>query len=70
MMYPVLIDDINDDDELPVLLAIVNQGHPPNLDVPLERLHPESYAHELKDDKMEKKRNSDWMARNLKKVRR
>lgn len=36
---PVLVDDVDDDDEAAVVLAVVHQGHPPDLDKPLERLH-------------------------------
>lgn len=38
MKYPVLVDDINDDDELPIVLAVVNQRHSSYLHVPFERL--------------------------------
>jgi hypothetical protein len=34
-----LIDDIDNNDELAVILAVVDKSHSPNLDVPLERLH-------------------------------
>jgi hypothetical protein len=37
--HPVLIDDIDNNDELAVILAVVDKSHSPNLDVPLERLH-------------------------------
>jgi hypothetical protein len=37
--HPVLVDDIDDDDEAAVVLAVVHQGDPPDLDEPLERLH-------------------------------
>jgi hypothetical protein len=36
--HPVLVDDIYDDNEAAVVLAVVDQGHPPNLHEPLERL--------------------------------
>lgn len=38
MGYPVLIDDIDDDDELSVVLSIVYESDSPNLHIPLERL--------------------------------
>lgn len=37
--YPVLVDNVNDDDKLAIVLAVVDEGHPSDLDVPLERLH-------------------------------
>ena len=37
--HPVLVDDVDDDDQPAVVLAVVHQGHPPDLDEPLERLH-------------------------------
>ena len=36
--HPVLVDDVDDDDEAAVVLAVVHQGHPPDLHEPLERL--------------------------------
>ena len=36
--YPVLVKDVDDDDELPVVLSVVDESHPSDLDVPLERL--------------------------------
>uniref|UniRef100_J3LZK1 Uncharacterized protein n=1 Tax=Oryza brachyantha TaxID=4533 RepID=J3LZK1_ORYBR len=39
LTHPVLVDDIDDDDEAAVVLAVVHQGHPPDLHEPLERLH-------------------------------
>lgn len=36
--YSVLVNDIHDDNELPVVLSIVYQRHPPDFHVPLERL--------------------------------
>lgn len=38
MGYPVLIDDIDDDDELSVVLSIVYESNSPNLHISLERL--------------------------------
>lgn len=40
--YPVLINDIDDNYELPIVLAIVNQRNSSYLHVPLERLRPKS----------------------------
>lgn len=39
MVYPVLINDIDNDNKLAVLLSVVNQSYSSNLHVPLERLH-------------------------------
>ena len=38
-LYPVLVDDVDDDDEAAIVLAVVHQGHTPDLHEPLERLH-------------------------------
>lgn len=38
MAYSILVDDIDNDDELPVVLAVVDEGDPPDLDESLERL--------------------------------
>lgn len=35
---PILIDDVNDNDKLPIVLAVVNKSHPSDLYEPLERL--------------------------------
>jgi hypothetical protein len=35
---PILVDDVDDDDEPAVVLAVVHKGHPPDLDIPVERL--------------------------------
>ena len=37
--YPVLIDNINDDNESATVFPVVYESHSPDLDVPLERLH-------------------------------
>ena len=42
LTHPVLVDDIDNDDEAAVVLAVVHQGHPPDLHEPLERLHSTS----------------------------
>ena len=34
-----MIDDIDNNDELAIILAVVDKSHSPNLDVPLERLN-------------------------------
>jgi hypothetical protein len=36
--HPVLVDDVDDDDQPAVVLAVVHEGHPPDLHEPLERL--------------------------------
>lgn len=37
--YSVLINDVDDDDEPPIFLAVVDESNPPDLNVPLERLN-------------------------------
>lgn len=37
--YPVLVDDIDDHDELPVVFSVVDKSHSPYLDVSLENLY-------------------------------
>ena len=37
--HPVLVDDVDDNDEAAILLAVVHKGHSPDLHEPLERLH-------------------------------
>jgi len=39
--YSVLVNDVDDDDELPIFLAVVDESNPPDLNVPLERLNME-----------------------------
>lgn len=36
--YPVLVKDVDDDNKLPIVLAVVDESHPSDLNVPLERL--------------------------------
>ena len=36
--HPVLVDDVDDNDEAAILLAVVHKGHSPDLHEPLERL--------------------------------
>jgi len=36
--YSVLVNDVDDDDELAIFLAVVDESNPSDLDVPLERL--------------------------------
>lgn len=36
--HSVLVDDVDDDDELAIVLAVVDEGNPPDLYVPLENL--------------------------------
>jgi hypothetical protein len=38
LTHPVLVDDVDDDDEAAILLAVVYKGHSPDLHEPLERL--------------------------------
>lgn len=37
-VYSVLVDDIDDNDELAIVFAVVDEGNPPDLYVSLERL--------------------------------
>lgn len=37
--YSVLINDVDDHDKPSILLAVVDEGDPPDLNVSLERLH-------------------------------
>ena len=37
--HPVLVNNVDDDDEAAVVLAVVHQGHPPDQHEPLERLY-------------------------------
>ena len=37
--YSVLINDVDNDDEPAIFLAVVDLGNPPDLNVPLERLN-------------------------------
>ena len=37
-MYSVLVDDVDDDNELSIVIAVVDESHPSDLNVPLERL--------------------------------
>lgn len=46
--YPVLVDDIHDDNEPPVVLAVVDEGHAPDLHVPLENLWKNPEEEELR----------------------
>jgi hypothetical protein len=41
MGYPSLVDDINDDNELSIILAVVDKCNSPDLNEPLERLNKE-----------------------------
>lgn len=47
LKYPVLVDDIDDDNEAAIVLAVVHEGHPPDLHKPLERLHKNNEASSL-----------------------
>ena len=42
--HPVLVNNVDDDDEAAVVLAVVHQGHPPDQHEPLER----QYEHKNK----------------------
>ena len=38
VIYSVLVDDVDDDDEPAIFLAVVDEGNPPDLNVSLESL--------------------------------
>ena len=47
--YPILVDDVDDDDELSVFLAIVDQSDPSDLHVPLEHLYKNKKKHKTEN---------------------
>lgn len=55
--YSVLVKDVDNDDEFPIVLAVVNESHPPDLDVSLERLskqkQEETKQNEIKEERHE-----------------
>jgi hypothetical protein len=53
--YSVLVDDIDDDDELAVVLAVVDEGDPSDLHVPLERLQITEKANQIQISKTRSK---------------
>lgn len=44
--YPVLVDDIDNHDELPIVFSEVDESHSSYLDVSLENLHGQSTIYE------------------------
>jgi hypothetical protein len=56
--YSVLVDDIDDDDELAVVLAVVDEGDPSDLHVPLERLQITEKANQIQisEDEIKERR--------------
>ena len=40
--YPILVNYIDDYNKLPVILTVVDEGNPSNLNIPLERLKKHS----------------------------
>lgn len=55
--YSVLVKDVDNDDEFPIVLSVVNESHPPDLDVSLERLskqkQEETKQNEIKEERHE-----------------
>lgn len=41
MTYPILVNDVDDDDKRAIVFSVVDECNPSDLDVPLERLHTE-----------------------------
>lgn len=60
--YSVLIDDIDDHNELPVILSIVHESHSPNLHISLERLQIQQIG--TKEGKQKKKQIQNPRVRN------
>lgn len=55
--YSVLVDDVDDNDKPAILLAVVDEGHPPDLHVPLEHLRIQAEAAAAKEEEEEKNPN-------------
>lgn len=59
-VYSVLVDDIDDDDELAIVFAVVDEGNPPDLYVSLERLPIHSSQTNVREtSKMRKERQRE-----------
>jgi len=63
--YSVLVNDVDDDDELPIFLAVVDESNPPDLNVPLERLNMERRKRKffrLEIENYKEKKKKKWSA--------